>query len=1088
MRNKLTLTFRPWRILNKIAILLALPVLFAFAGTTYAQDKVQITGTVVEGITGDALPGVSILIKGTSIGTITDISGNFSIEARPTDVLVFSYIGYLTDEIQVGANTVINVTLAQDIIGLDEVVVTGYGVQKKSDLTGAIASVSGDKLTEMPLIGVDQALQGRAAGVNVTQATGMPGGDVNIQIRGISSINGTEPLIIVDGVRGNLEGLNPNDIESIEVLKDASSQAIYGASGGNGVVLVTTKKGKKDQITTSFNSYMGWSKPWKKIDVMDKDQYIEAMNIIYGLRGDPEPYCTRPDTMENYDWQDIMFRTAVMQNYDFSIAGGSERSTYFFSTAYTKEEGVLRKSDYERLNVRFNSEHELGTLWPIGTFVVGENVSFNKRKYNGFEEWEFQNEYNTPIVNILRNVPHVAPYDENGEWVRAPFSLPNAKVREDITNKSRNNYSVGGNVYVAVKDLFTVKGLELNTRVNGWTDLNITDRFDMEYEYNATIRNDVDDLYKKMEHVYGWEFQEYMNYNRTIANMINLELMAGAEIRYSKMADMDATRIRLFSEAEEMLYFDGSIDDTTASQIANGSGWEEAAYAYFGRLNLDFANKILLTANARLDYDSRFGPNNRRGFFPSFSVGYKFSEEEFIKNLGFINFGKIRFGYGETGAPPPDRYAYAAFLKSLPVYAFPVSDDNSPESGAFLAKIPNPDMRWETVVMSNIGLDLGFLQNKLSVTIDGFWKTNQDMLINNSIPLVAGMYQYRMHLGNFDNDDARPTTNIGSIVNKGIEVSVGYRKMEGKLRGDFDLNFTYVQNEVLDLAGDSLYRGQSGVNLQNITLTAEGYPVSQINGFRTDGLFTWDDAAYDEDGDVYIWNQPYTINTSGDTIYAQSSAQPGDFRFVDVNNDGVISDADKVNIGNPNPKFIFGFSTNLTYGIFDLNIFLDGKFGHELFNGSRIWLMGPNVGNVGVNMSPDVLDQYREDVLDEEGNVLYPGNTDTDLPRLDPVNANRNLARVSDFYVEPGWYVRLKNIQLGVSVPSKAMTKVGIDKLRFYVGARNLLTFTKYSGFDPEVGPGKTDDGRSDMLQLGIDRAGNYPHARSFIVGLNLQF
>lgn len=1072
MRKMLTLIKMPKKMIRQSVaiILLAFPVFSLISGVTFAQEGSQtqvISGKVTEATSGEALPGVSILIKGTTQGTISDMEGNFSIQAASDDILVFSFIGYLNEEVPVGNRTTVDISLVEDVIGLEEVVVTGYGVQKKSDLTGAIASVSGETLTELPTIGVDQALQGRAAGVSVTSNTGMPGGEVQIQIRGISSINGAEPLVIVDGVRASLNGLNPNDIESIEILKDASSAAIYGASGGNGVILVTTKKGKAGKLTTNFNYYRGWQNPWKEIDLLDTEGYIDMMNYDNAFNG-RDPFTTRPDTFEYYDWQDIMFRTAIMEEYDLSVSGGNERSTYFVSGNYTKQEGIMRKSDYDRLSFRINSDHQLSKL-----FTLGENVQFIKTKQVGYDEWMFQNEYNSPLLPVLEMIPYIAPYDENGEWVQTPFG-DNPKVTEDVLNVERNNYSVGGNVYLDIKPF---KGFVFTSKVNAYNNFNVRDEFTPEYTYTATQGSQWSEVYKDIEQQWGWRTQFYANYNVSLADAFNIGLMAGFEAAQTKWADIYGERRNLIQEIPEYRYFDGSSNDTLSAQIVKGTGWEDTERALFGRINLDYKGKYLATFNIRRDQSSRFGPDYRTGVFPSFSLGWKFSEEQFIQNLGIFSFGKIRFGYGETGANAPERYRfYPQVTSSEDAFRYTFDNSITPSSGATILTVPNFEMRWEAMIMYNAGIDLGFFGNKLNLTIDYFNKQNDGMLIFLTLPATAGFYQSPTdnHIDPLGGD-ARPLVNIGKVRNQGWEFTIGYRRSEGALKADFDFNMTYIDNEVKDIVGDSIYEGMVGVNLANICLTSEGYPISQFNGYVSDGRFTEEDAAIDDRGNIYIWNQPFTtriVNNQVDTVYAQAFAQPGDLRFVDQNNDSIIDASDRVNIGSPIPKFIFGFSTNLRYRNFDLSLFFEGKFGHKLFNGSKYFLQGPAYGS---NRSEDIKDQYRPIVTDAEGTEL--GNTSGSLPRM----ANVNYSVVSDYYVESGNYVRLKNLQLGYTLPSGLTERVGIEKLRIYGGVKNLLTITNYTGFDPEIGS-------SDVLQQGIDKAGNYPHSRMWLIGVNLQF
>jgi TonB-linked SusC/RagA family outer membrane protein len=1064
------------------------------------QEKTIVTGKITT-TEGEELPGVNVVIKGTTIGTVTDADGNYAIEIPDEHLsgeLQVSYIGYLSETIEIAGQEVINFTLLPDLQQLEEVVVVGYGVQKKSDLTGAVATVSGEKLTEVPVLGLDQALQGRAAGVSVIQSTGMPGAKVNIQIRGISSVNGTDPLLIVNGARtSDISWINPYDIESVEILKDASSAAIYGATGGNGVILITTKQGKPGKITTNFNYYRGWQKPWKKMDMMNSQEYAKVMNTITAINASVRgreyiPWTTQPDTLENYDWQDIMFRTAIMENYDLSVSGGNEKSDYYFSANYLKQDGILRKSDYDRMSFNINSNHKLNKI-----IKVGESVRFTKSKSVGYEEWEFQNEYNTPMLSILTMYPYLPPYDENGEWTISPFGDDNPKVWEDNLDKTRNHYRMGGIAYV---DLNPFKGFTYTSKISGGLRFDVNDQFERIYHYSPTDHNDQSTVNKRIDQEYGWELQNYFNYNKTFLNNHNITLMAGHEATYTKHDDMRGERDDLLTETPEMRYFDASTNNTEVSQFVKGSGWEVAGYSYFGRINYDFKSKYLLTANIRNDYSSRFGPQYRSGVFPSFSVGWKFSEESFLENLGLLSFGKIRFSYGQTGANAPDNYAYYARIHTnLAPYNYPIDASDVPWPGAILAQIPNREMHWETMIMTNLGIDLGLFNNTLNITVDYFNKQNDGMLIYETLPSTAGIYQYWEHTSQLGGD-ARPISNIGKVINKGIEFTVGYRKVLGDLKASLDFNGSFVNNEVIDIAGDSLYSGTDGVNLVNICLTTEGYPIAQFNGFKTDGLFTWDDAAIDVDGNVYIWNQPFTLDityeidditndTIGiiiDTAYMQKRAKPGDFRFVDVNGDSVLNDKDRVMIGNPIPKFIIGFSASLEYKNFDLSLFFEGKFGQDIFNGSKIYLMSQEVGE---NRLTDVLNQYWDPIYDEDGNLILEGNTNTSLPRLDPRSENFNFARVSDFYVEDGSYLRLKNLQIGYTVPGSLTGKAGIEKFRVYLAVKNLITITKYTGFDPEVGLiYNPEKGKTDVLQQGIDKIGNYPHNRMFLVGVNLQF
>ena len=1050
---------------KRLKLFLIFPLLILSAEHSFAQEKIQVTGVVVDAQSGSPLPGVSILLKGTQAGTITDVDGKYLIEVTPEDVLVFSFIGFLKQEIAVKNNNVINVTLSTDIIGLNEIVITGYGVQKKSDLTGAVVSVSGETLNEIPSIGIDQALQGHAAGVSISSLSGIPGGVVKIQIRGISSVNGADPLVIIDGVEGDISQLNIGDVESVEILKDAASAAIYGVSGGNGVILISTKKGKEGKLRTSFNYYRGYQRPWKKMNMMNSQEYAKIANIM-AAQENKELFTTQPDTLAEYDWQDIMFKTSIMDNYDLSFSGGSEKSTFFVSVNYQRQNGILEKTDFNQLNFRINSEHKMTKF-----LSFGENINFNKKHSEGFQEWEFRNEYNTPLVDILHAYPFCGDYDENGDWIIHYEQAVNPRVKTDIMDRQRDFYYFGGNLFA---NLHPLKGLEITSKINGFTNFNFADNFVKVYEYIPTIKNDESSYEKRFEQNYGWEFQNYFNYYFSLRQNHSFGITGGIESKYFYEADIYGKRLHLINNSDEMQYFDASLNDE--KKELTGGGSESASWGLFGRLNYDYKGKYLVSANIRRDVSSRFAPEYRVGIFSSVSLGWKFSEESFMQNQSLISFGKLRLSRGSTGANAPTTYAYYNTVSTDNAFYYYIFDgtDNT-EVGGSPTRLSNSEMHWETILMSSVGIDLAFLSNRLSVTMELFRKTNDGMLIYKNVPYYAGINQSE-YSGQFAYD-ARPLVNIGNVNNEGFEFSGNYRFNIGAVKGDVGGNFSIIRNEVTSFDEDTVLEGSLGVNLYGLNMTTAGQPMAQFYGYRTDGLFTWDDAAYDAEGNVYIWNQPYTINTRGDTIYAQPKAQPGDFRFQDTNGDNMVNNDDKVVLGNPIPKFIFGFNFDLEYKGFDVSLFFEGKFGHQIFNGNKSYYMYQN--NAG-NKLDIALDQYYDDVYDSEGNLLYEGNTDTDLPRLTRIDKNYNFTRVSDFYIEDGAYVRLKNLQIGYTFPAKILDPVNIEKFRIYVGARNLLTFTKYTGFDPEVGS-------DNYYQIGIDKGG-YPQNRMYLGGINIVF
>lgn len=1075
--------------------MLLLLVSIIFVGSLYAQER-TITGSITDKA-GVPLPGVNVVLKGATSGAITDLDGKFSIRVPGNDaVLSITYVGYIKQEVPVGEQTVINVQMEEEVKVLSEVVVVGYGVQKKSDLTGAVASVSGDNLKKVPAIGVDQALQGRAAGVNIISNTGMPGGSSTIQIRGISSMNGTKPLVIIDGVPSSVEylsqDLNAGDIESLEVLKDASSSAIYGATGGNGVILVTTKKGKSGKTVTTFDYYRGWQNPWKEIEMCNSQQYVEMRNNIAAMKyantsmtAPFVPYSDRPDTFPYYNWQDVMLRTSVMENYDFSISGGNEKSTFMIRTNYMQQQGILRKSDFSRFGLRINSDHKLSKL-----FKIGENASFVYTKLNGYREADFTSEYavnNTGVFQgVLTMYPFIPAYNDTGGWAMTPDGSQNPKIAEDIKNRQEYRYKMGGNAYI---DFNLFKGFTYTTNLSSYVNFDMDDEYKRAFSYSPTVFNTqaASSVYKLMAKSFGWTFQNYATYSTKVFTDNNISLMAGMESHFDNYLNMSGTRKDIIDLPAEMRYFDAARDNASVDQFVRGgaSDNESSTYAYFGRLNYDYKGKYLATFNYRKDYSSRFGPENRSGVFPSYSFGWKFSEEEFMKSVQFLSFGKVRYGWGKTGANAPGIYSYYATVVPSQGALRYEYDTTTFSEGSAPVKVANRAIQWESMIMTSVGLDLGFFNNKLNITADYFNRHSEKMFLYKDLPAPVGVYQFlsdQTQLGG----EARPLVNAGTMLNKGFEFSIGYKKAEGELKSSFDLNITFASNEMTEVGADSIAYGRIGVNLANFVINKKGNPVAQFYGLKTNGIFTEKDAAtriVGGNSQVYVWNQPYTINaTTGDTVFAQPSAKPGDLRYVDMNGDGRINDQDKVMIGNPSPKFTFGFSCNFEYKNFDLNLFFQGSYGNKIFNGSKFYLMGQDVAG---NYMTSQLNQYRSPVRNAAGELVDPGNTNTSLFRLDPRGQNGNLTRVSDIYVEDGSYVRLKSIQLGYTIPKSICSKFGVESLRFYVGAKNLLTFTNYTGFDPEIG---NNDITGNSLLLGIDKGGVYPQPRVFLAGVNLKF
>ena len=1052
------------------------------------QEDIVVTGKVTDATSNEPLPGVTIIAIGTTTGTITDINGNYSISVAPDDVLQYSFIGYLTEELPVNNATTLDVALVVDVIGLDEVIVTGYGVQKKSDVTGSIASVSGNRLTEIPLSGIDHALQGRAAGVNIINNSGRPGESATIQIRGITSVNASKPLIIVDGIPGSLDVLNPNDIESVEVLKDASSASIYGVSGGSGVILITTKKGQKRQTQTSYNFYTGIEVPTKTIDVMNSQEWMQWVEERYYADGNrtyqDTIYNSRPDTLQTYNWQDMVFDPALTQNHDLSISGGSENNLFLISSSLFKQEGIVRNSDYQRFTFRINSEHKL-----TNRLTYDQKLLFTNTENMGFRSNQWTEYYDGPFRRVINMAPIVPDYNADGSWANHELAEDNPLALLDMIDRKEKHNNFSANLGMKLK---LVKGLTYTSRFAGYMNFIDTKEFQDAYYNTTTDNRAINKLLERMDNNMGYNAQQLLNYNLTVFEKVNIDILLGMEARRDWGKWIGGERDSLSSTIPEMQYFDISDNNFSASQIINGRGSESRQLSYFGRINADYAGKYLLTLNIRRDGVYNLSPEKRIGYFPSVSVGWKFSEEDFMKNQSLISFGKIRFGYGEAGNfPKGSGYPYQSIVRKIDVFGYSFDNSDVSSVGAAPVQIENPGLGWETVHMQNYGIDLTLLDNRISITAEYYKKVNEDMIMLMSVPNTAGSYS----LGSeFEIDNTNPQVNLGSIQNSGFEVTLGYKMNIGDLKGAFDLNVSTFKNEVLDLATDSLKRG--GVHTLNpICITRVGGSISEFYGFQTDGMFTFDDCQRDENGEFVRDNRgryviPFYFNSDGDTIIPQEYAQPGDVKFIDVDGNGeVLDEEDKVVLGSPLPKIVFGFSINLEYKGFDLSAFFNGTYGNKIFNGTKQYLyyyQGTN-NHAAEYVDRYIIDDiYKWDPVSNQEVLVVAANHNTDIYRDYASNYNKP----TDFYVEDGSYLRLRNLVIGYTIPTTLTEKIKIQKLRVYAGATNVFTITKYEGLNPEAAyttVGQQESENRQNLDMGID-VGAYPLTRMYTVGVNLLF
>ena len=1072
-------------------------LLFLFSGICAFIAHAQIT---IQGNVKDenniSLPGVTIVEKGTNNGTTTDLNGYFIIAVPQDAVLTISYVGYLTEEVTVKGPENINITMVPDIIAIGDVIVIGYGTIKKSDLTGSVASIKSDDLKNMPVTRVDEALQGKAAGVMVLQNSGQPGAAPVIRVRGLATVNGGDPLVVIDGVSGgSMANLNPNDIESIEVLKDAASQSIYGSAGGNGVILVTTKHGKAGKMQTSLDMYWGLQKPWNKVDVANAQEYAAIYNQFQNSQG-MEPYfpydaatntyLNRNDSLtplKSTNWLDEIFRTAMMQNYSFSVNGGSEKSNFYFGLGYSKQEGTLHRTYDDRYTIRLNSDHKI-----TKRIKIGESLNFSRNVSSNQDE---RNEYNSPSSTAIQMLPFVPVFvpDGSGNYAYKESGL-SSNIKNPMAQIAYNNNktienTLFGNIFMNVELL---KGMSFESRFGfnllskDYTKFQPSHVIGAEDEANASQSKPLNDFEERVDNNYGWQWQNFITYGFTLLDNNNFTLMAGMESGYSRTSYTRGIATDVFNNTEWMQVFNG----TSALGQLYGKPIDISGYAYFGRINYDYAGILLLQANIRRDASSKFGPNSRIGTFPAISAGLKFSEFGFIKDLNLIDFGKIRIGYGETGNGDIEPFLYINSIGSLPMNNYPFGGIT--QSGAALLTAANPDLKWETVVTENIGIDLGFLRNRLNLSFDMFARQNKDMLLRKSVPLTVG---YRIsdagqELGDA-NLDTRPMVNYGTLNNKGLETTIEFKSKIDDLNFNIGVNLTHVVTTIDDI-GDPLYEGD-GRGLSNVCQTKNGQPISAFTGYKTNGVYQEDDFVW------YITRRRWTMcapDENGKNIIAGTdidgnpveyrvldpNAAPGNLRFVDTNGDSTISTLDMTQIGDPNPDFTYGISLNMDYKGFDLNLFFQGSQGNDIYNMLKVNSYSANNG--GLNWSPDLINSYIPAVYDISNRRVAPAlltaaeNTNTGLPRMDADLSS------SDFYVEDGSYLRLKNIQLGYTLPVSLTSKVKIERFRIYIGARNLLTFTKYKGFDPEVG-------ETTLLERGFDR-GTYPQSKMYMVGINLGF
>lgn len=1022
--------------------------------SVYAQAQdVSITGKVLDE-NGLSVPGATVLIKGTTTATATDFDGVYKIKAPSNGTLVFSYVGYATVQEPIKGRTKIDVAFKAQGQDLNEVVVVGYGTQKKTLVTGAVSKLKASAMEDIPNSQIAQVLQGRVTGVSVATNSGEPGSASTVRVRGVTTFNtygGNQPLWVVDGIvvdGGGIGYVNQSDIESIEVLKDAATLAIYGARSASGVILITTKKGKAGKITVNYTGFSGFSSPGKRLELLNSTQYGAIMNEKSVAAGGPVVYPNLAALGQGTDWQSQIFNTSAQRySHEFSITGGNDTSTFFASFGQQDQEGIVATpiSNFNKKNIRLNSTHKIGKY-----FTIGENLGWTRQKSMGIGNTnsEFGGplasainlDPTTPVVVTDPTVANASPYnnpgvirDANGNpygissVVGQEMSNPLAYIQTRLGNYGLSDDFVG-NAYLEIKP---IENLVFKTTLGGklayWGSQGFTPLFYL----NASNKTTQNSLSRSTNQGLGWSIENTLTYSKQIGgHYFNGMLGQGAYLD-----DHTSGTYVVYSDLPVTSYQDASFNFPTTPDKRDGTaytGQDHTLSSLFFRLNYNYNEKYIFSGIIRRDGSSRFGENNKYGIFPSFSAGWVISKEAFWNENSSFNMLKLRGGYGVTGNDAIPNNGFLSLIGGGRNYTIGnpgvIQPGNSPDAPA------NPDLKWESTAQTDIGLDAVFF-NDWNATFDVYNKKTSDILQYVDLPGYVGA-------------TGSPLGNVADMTNKGAEFELGYHHKFGGLNFSVNGNVSYVENEVTYLGQGIQYitAGAAGFqSMGSITRTAVGHPYNSFYGYQTNGIFqTPEDVA------------SYT-NAAGNPI--QPDAQPGDFRWKDNNGDGTITDDDKTYIGSSIPNFTYGLTINLDYSGFDFQVFTQGAAGYEIFQGLR------RLDIANANYQTDVLSRW-----------TGPG-TSNDYPRVTNNDTNGNFSKSSDFYLEDGSYVRLKLVTLGYSLPIDWISKIGAQKFRVYVTGENLLTLTKYTGYDPEIG--------GDIS--GIDR-GYYPPARGIMFGANLQF
>ena len=1010
-----------------------------FAGVTAHSDAGSETGIsnvtqqqqTVKGIIKgpDGLPVIAANIsqKGTNNATITDLNGNFTLNVTGRQpVLVISYIGYVTTEVNVSGRAFVEVVLQEDVAALDEVVVVGYGTMRKKDVTGAVSSVRSGEITKNATSNVMQAIAGKMSGVQVVQNSGTPGGDVSILIRGVGTINDASPLYVIDGVpvSGGMWYLNPNDVESIDVLKDASATAIYGSRGANGVVMVTTKQAQEGHTEINFDYSYGIQHSAKTYKMLDASQYAALHNEMRTNAG-PEyslnPAFADPESLgAGTDWMDAIFRTAPMQKVNLSMLGGNQKISHATSLGYYTQDGIMKNSSYNRLSLQSNISSKLASNITVRANV---NLSAENRRTQPVS---------TVIQNAMRILPSIPIYDDNGEYAGPTGNAEwNGNALNPVAIINEQNYRMKGFRMLSNISLEweIIKGLKFKTTGGAALGYDYNNSYIPKYKWGMNeSKNTMQTVTSAYEQLYLWD--NTLNYDKAFGKH-RINAMIGTSYQEYKKESVSAAGSGRASELTT------ELDNATKATDVGGNSYRWALMSYMARLHYSYDDRYLLTATFRADGSSKFGKDNRFGYFPSFAAAWHIGNEAFMQSVKPVSLLKLRAGYGQTGNQNIGAYAFADKLSVNGVYNF--GSQRGFESNLVNLIYPyllsNPSVKWESVEQYNVGLDIGFLQNRIVANLDFYVKNTRDMLTKKPVPQTSGT--------SLEQADW-PPVNIGKVLNRGFEFTVNTKNFVGEFKWETSLNMSFNHNEVVSIGGPEILNG--------VSLIREGQPINSFYGYELGGIYQ----TLDE-----VFTGPVMENRAPDKASHNpyKNTSPGDMWFVDVDGNGEINDLDRTVIGNPSPDCIFGFNNTFSYKNFDLSIFFQGALGNQVWNGVRA---SHESMNSTYNQLATTLERWTG-----EGSSYS-------MPRAIYADPNNN-SRASTRWLEDGAYAKLKNLTFGYTLPEKWIRKAKMKALRLYVSLDNLCTITNYSGLDPEAG------------LSGLDY-GVYPSARTYMFGVSVKF